>query len=93
MTAITDTKLRNKLKKETNLELKKTLDMIIQNAYERTNRENTIPKALTKKRNKRRTNPKKWEDSVREQQTRNHVTFATHQTETVTQIPSMEYGM
>ena len=52
MTAITNTKLRDKLKKETNLELKKTLDMIIQNTYERTNRENTLPKALITNREK-----------------------------------------
>ena len=46
MTAITDTKLRDKLMKEKKLELKKTLEMIKQNTYERKNRKNTIPEAL-----------------------------------------------
>ena len=43
MTAITDTKLRDKLMKEKKLELKKTIEMIKQNTYERKNRKNTIP--------------------------------------------------
>ena len=46
MTAITDTKLRDKLMKEKKLELKRTIEMIIQNTYERKNRKNTIPEAL-----------------------------------------------
>ena len=46
MTAITDTKLRDKLMKEKKLELKKTIEMIKQNTYERKNRKNTIPEAL-----------------------------------------------
>ena len=46
MTAITDTKLRDKLMKEKKLELKKTIEMTKQNTYERKNRKNTIPEAL-----------------------------------------------
>ena len=46
LTAITDTKLRDKLLKEKKLELKKTIEMIKQNTYERQNRKNTIPDAL-----------------------------------------------
>ena len=46
MTAITDTKLRDKLMKEKKLELKKTIKMIKQNTFERKNRKNTIPEAL-----------------------------------------------
>ena len=45
MTAITDKKLRDKLKKEKKLELKKTIEMIKQNTYERKDRKNTIPEA------------------------------------------------
>ena len=41
MTAITDTKLRDKLMKEKKLELKKTIKMIKQNTYERKNRKNS----------------------------------------------------
>ena len=46
MTAITDTKLRDKLMKEKKLELKKTIEMIKQNTYERKNRKKPIPEAL-----------------------------------------------
>ena len=52
MTAITDTKLRDKLMKEKKLELKKTIEMIKQNTYERKNRKNTIPEALITSREK-----------------------------------------
>ena len=46
MTAITDTRLLDKLMKEKKLELKKTTEMIKQNTYERKNRKNTKPEAL-----------------------------------------------
>ena len=46
MTAITDTKPRDKVMKEKKLELKKTIEMIKQNTYERKNQKNTIPEAL-----------------------------------------------
>ena len=61
MTAITDTKLRIKLMKENKIELKKTIEMIKQNTYERKNRKHTIPEALisSREKNKRRTNTKK----------------------------------
>ena len=52
MTAITDTKLRVKLMKEKKFELKKTIEMIKQNTYERKNRKNTIPEALITSREK-----------------------------------------
>ena len=52
MTAITDTKLRDKIMKEKKLELKKTIEMIKQNTYERKNRKNTIPEALISHREK-----------------------------------------
>ena len=48
LTAITDTKLRDKLMKEKKLELKKTIEMIKQNTYERKNRKNTITEAYRK---------------------------------------------
>ena len=46
MTAITDKKLRDKLLKEKTLEMKKTIEMIKQNTYEKKNKKNTIPEAL-----------------------------------------------
>ena len=46
MTAITDKKLRDKLMKEKTLEMKKTVEMIKQNTYEKKNKKNTIPEAL-----------------------------------------------
>ena len=46
MTAITDKKLRDKLMKEKSLELKKTIELIKQNTYEKKNEKNTIPEAL-----------------------------------------------
>ena len=52
MTAITDTKLRDKLMEEKKLELKKTIEMIKQNTYERKNRKNTIPEVLISNREK-----------------------------------------
>ena len=52
MTAITDTKLHDKLMKEKKLELKKTIEMIKQNIYERKSRKNTIPEAMISHREK-----------------------------------------
>ena len=46
MTAIYDKKLRDKLMKEKTLEMKKTIEMIKQNTYEKKNKKNTIPEAL-----------------------------------------------
>ena len=46
MTAITDKKLRDKLMKEKKLEMKKTIEMIKQNTYEKKNNKNTILEAL-----------------------------------------------
>ena len=46
MTAITDKKLRDKIMKEKTLELKKIIELIKQNTYEKKNKKNTIPEAL-----------------------------------------------
>ena len=46
MTAITDKKLRDKKLKEKTLELKKIIELIKQNTYEKKNKKNTIPEAL-----------------------------------------------
>ena len=46
MTAITDTKRRDKLMIEKKLKLKKTIEREKQNTSERKNRKNTIPEAL-----------------------------------------------
>ena len=54
MTAITEPILRDKLRKEKKLELKKTIKMIKQNTYERKNRKNTIPEALITSRKKKK---------------------------------------
>ena len=52
MTAITDRKLRDKLMKEKKPEMKKTIEMIKQNTYEKKNDKNTIPEALISSREK-----------------------------------------
>ena len=47
MTAITDKRRRDKLTKENTLELKKTIELVKQNTYEKKNKKNTIiPEAL-----------------------------------------------
>ena len=46
MTTITDKKLRDKMMKEKTLEMKKTIELIKQNTYEKKNKKNTIPEAL-----------------------------------------------
>ena len=46
MTAITDKKLRDKILKAKTLELKKIIELIKQNTYEKKNKKNTIPEAL-----------------------------------------------
>ena len=61
MTAITDKNLRDKIMKAKTLELKKVIELIKQNTYEKKNKKNTIPEALisTKKtNNKGRTDTK-----------------------------------
>ena len=52
MTAITDKKLRDKLMKEKKPEMKKAIEMIKQNTYEKKNNKNTIPEALISNREK-----------------------------------------
>ena len=46
MTAITNKNLRDKIMKEKTLELKKIIELIKQNTYEKKNKKNTIPEAL-----------------------------------------------
>ena len=46
MTAITDKKLRDKIMKEKTLEMKKIIELIKQNTYEKKNKKNPIPEAL-----------------------------------------------
>ena len=46
MTVITDKKLRDEIMKEKTLELKKVIELIIQNTYENKNKKNTILEAL-----------------------------------------------
>ena len=46
MTAITDKNLRDKIMKEKTLEMKKTIELIKQNTYEKKIKKNTIPEAL-----------------------------------------------
>ena len=53
MTAITDEKLQAKLMKEKTLELKKTVELIKQNTYEKKNKKNTVPEALISAKEKR----------------------------------------
>ena len=52
LTAITDPKLRDKLREEKKLDIKKTIEMIKQNAYAQKNRKNTKPEALITPREK-----------------------------------------
>ena len=58
MTAITDKKLRDKMMKEKTLQLKKTNELIKQNTYEKKNKKNAIPEALTSTREKHPTDRK-----------------------------------
>ena len=46
MTAIIDEKIRDKMMREKTLKLKKTIEIIKQNTYEKKNKKNTIPEAL-----------------------------------------------
>ena len=46
MAAITDKKLRDKMMKEKTLKLKKTIELLKQNTYEKKNKKNTKPDAL-----------------------------------------------
>ena len=46
MKAITDKKLRDKIMKEKTLEMKKIMELIKQNTYEKKNKKNTIREAL-----------------------------------------------
>ena len=56
MTAITDKKLRDRIMKEKTLELKKMIELIKQNTYDRNKKKYTIPEALisTKEKHKKR---------------------------------------
>ena len=52
LTAITDKRLRDKLMKEKKPEMKKTIEIIKQNTYEKKNNKNTTPAALISNREK-----------------------------------------
>ena len=52
MTAITDKKLRDKLLKEKKPEIKKAIEMIKKNTYEKRNKKNTKPEAIISNREK-----------------------------------------
>ena len=47
-TSLTDKKLREKLIREKNLDLKTTIKLLTQNSYDRRNKQSTIPPALAK---------------------------------------------
>ena len=85
MTAVTDTKLRDKLMEEKKLELKKTIEMIKQNTCERKNRKNTIPEALIPHREKEikeepiQTMKGQTQDRKINSPAKNHVNSVTHQ--------------
>ena len=52
MTAITDKNLQYKIMKEKFLQMKKTIELIKQNTYEKKNKKNTIPEALISRKEK-----------------------------------------
>ena len=62
MTAITEKKLLDKLMKEKKPEMKKTIEMIKQNTYEKKNNKNTIPEALisTEKKKSKKNRYREW---------------------------------
>ena len=87
MTAITNKKLRDKIMKEKTLELKKTIELIKQNTYEKKNKKNTIPEALISTKEKhmiKEDQYKEWNDSVPDRKIRTtetvHADFAMLQT-------------
>ena len=55
ITSITDKKLREKFIREKTLNLKTTMDLVTQDSYEKRHKQSTIPPALAKEKNKRRT--------------------------------------
>ena len=66
MTAVTDKKVRDKTMKEKTLELKKIIELIKQNTYEKKNKKNTIPEALISTKEKhiiKEHRSKEWRDS------------------------------
>ena len=84
MTAITDKKLRDKLMKEKNSEMKKTTEMIKQNTYGKKNNKNTIPEALISNREKEiKEEPIQRKDKFNTRPTTtDHADFAMHRTGT-----------
>ena len=58
MTAFTDKKIRDKIMKEKTLELKRIIEFIKQNTYEKKNKQNTTPEALISTKEKQRTDTK-----------------------------------
>ena len=88
MIAITDKKLRDKLMKEKKPEMKKTIEMIKQNTYEKKNNKNTIPEALISNREKEiKEEPiQEWTNLTHDREinptTMDHADFAMHRTAT-----------
>ena len=84
--AITDKKLRDKMVKKT-LELKKTIDLIKQNTYEKTSKKNTKPVEviLAKERHTIKGEPKQRMEKFPQDQKSNreeidHIDFVGHRT-------------
>ena len=66
MKAITDKKLRDKIMKEKTLEMKKILELMKQNTYEKKNKKNTIREALISTKEKhiiKENQYKEWNDT------------------------------
>ena len=66
MKAITDKKLRDKIMKEKTLEMKKIMELIKQNTYEKKNKKNTIREALISTKEKhiiKENQYKEWNDT------------------------------
>ena len=88
MAAITDKKLRDKLMKEKKPEMKKTIEMIKQNTYEKKNNKNTIPEALISNREKKskQNRYREWTNLRHDREinptTTDHADFAKHRTGT-----------
>ena len=85
MTAITDKKLRDKIKKEKTLELKKIIELIKQNTYEKKNKKNTIPEALISTKEKqiiKKNQSREWKNSAQDRKTEisetEHADYAMH---------------
>ena len=70
MTAVTDKKLRDKLMKQKKPEMKKVIEMIKQNTYEKINNKNTIPETLISNPEKKskKNQYKQWKNSTHDRE-------------------------